>query len=389
MPLRPWPWLLLILCWAGGLVAQTTPTPVAASASTLRVIEIGGTPWERGFSHGQQLQAEIGASFAQWRQDTQQDLGVPLDEFVARFLAATSYDQAVRRWTPELLDEVRGIAAGAGQPFELMFAWQLIDEVWANGRAVLREKCTSVGVDRIGDQPALVAQNLDLPVSSHGYPTVLRVRDEARGLQTLVVTLPGLIAAAGMSSARVAVAVNTLLQLRPCRDGLPVAFVVRGLLLQPDQPSALAFLRRIKHASGQNYTVGGPETAPGFECSAGKVVRWQPVADAPFTFHTNNPLVNDDFAPAYREQLQKGDFDPFVGARPCARLAVCRQTMTATSRPDAAMVQALLSSRQGQPSICNASTFACYLMLPGEEPEMRIAPGRPDRTPFEVLRFQR
>src|SRR5204862_7422542 len=113
--------------------------------------------------------------------------------------------------------------------------------------------------DRIGDQPAFAAQNLDIPAEAHGFQVLLRVRDESRGLQTLVVTESGLVAAAGMNSARVAITCNTLLQLRPCRAGLPVAFVVRGVLMQKDQAAALAFLQGVPHASGQNYIVAGPD----------------------------------------------------------------------------------------------------------------------------------
>ncbi len=289
---------------------------------------------------------------------------------------------------PELLDEVRGIAAGAEQPYATMFAWQLVDEVWAQAPSVLREKCTSVGVDRRGEQPTIVAQNLDVPQWYHGSQVVLRVRDEARGLQQLIVTIPGLVAAAGMNSARVAVAVNTLLQLRPCRDGLPVAFVVRGLLAQPDHGSALAFLQRVAHASGQNYTVGGPATAPGFECSAGKVVQYVPYPEATFTWHTNHPVVNDDFVPGFRERARAAGVDPFVGQRPCPRFAVCQQHLPAGGRPDVAAVKALLASRAGAPSVCNDSTYVCFVALLGEVPELHICKGSSDRAAFTVLRFE-
>jgi hypothetical protein len=365
------------------LVAQDEAPPRTA----LRVVEITGSPWERGCAHGTALRAEIATLLRRWDADLQRNFGVSRDEFVRRFLAGTSYDAAARKWTPELLDEVRGIAAGAAVEYPTMLAWQLIDEIWAMGPAVARDKCTAFGVDRIGGQPAFVAQNLDVPAWYHGFPTVLHLRDEARRLQAFVVTIPGLVGAAGMNNARVAVACNTLLQLRPCRDGLPVAFVVRGLLAQGDHASALAFLQRIVHASGQNYTVGGPLQAPGFECSAGKVVRCEPWPGAPFTFHTNNPFANDDFAAGYAERVRKAGADPFVGVSPCPRLQACRAALPQDARPDVAAVKALLASRASAPSICNDGTYASFVMVLGERPELQIAPGQPDRTPYEVLHF--
>jgi hypothetical protein len=376
-----------LLALAFPLAAQEEARPRTA----LRVVEITGSPWERGCAHGTALRAEIAVLLRRWTADVQQNFGVSRDEFVRRFLDGTSYEAAARKWTPELLDEVRGIAAGAAVDYPTMLVWQLIDEIWASGPVVLRQvthdKCTAFGVDRIGDQPAFVAQNLDVPAWYHGFPTVLHVRDEARGLQAFVVTIPGLVGAAGMNSARVAVACNTLLQLRPCRDGLPVAFVVRGLLAQSDHAQALAFLQRVVHASGQNYTVGGPLQAPGFECSAGKVVRCEPWPGAPFTFHTNNPFANDDFAAGYAERARKAGADPFVGVRACPRLQACRAALPLGAHPDVAAVKALLASRAGAPSICNDGTYASFVMVLGERPELQIAPGQPDRTPYEVLHF--
>jgi hypothetical protein len=375
-----------LLALLAGLSVAAAPVLRAQAPDTVRVLELRGTPYERGVQHGTALRAEIAQMLERWDRELQREYHLALPAFVERFLAATSYDAATRRWLPEMLDEVRGIAAGAGQPYPTMFAWQLIDEVWAQAPSILREKCTSIGVDRRPGQPTITAQNLDLPRWYHDFQCVLRLRDESRGLQQLVVTIPGLVAAAGMSSARIGVAVNTLLQLRPCRDGLPVAFVVRGLLAQPDHGAALAFLRRVAHASGQNYTVGGPDTAPGFECSAGKVVQYLPYAGATFTWHTNHALVNDDFEPGYRERASEGGFDPFVGRRPCPRFEVCRKQLPADSKPDVATVKALLACRDGP--VCNDGTCACVVMLLGETPELHLSKGGSDRAPFTVLRFE-
>jgi hypothetical protein len=375
-----------LLALLAGLSVAAAPV-LRAQSDTVRVLELQGTPYERGVQHGTTFRAEIAELLGRWDRELQREHHLTLPAFVERFLAATSYDAATRRWLPEMLDEVRGIAAGAGQPYATMFAWQLIDEVWAQAPSILREKCTSVGVDRRADQPTITAQNLDVPRWYHGSQCVLRLRDESRDLQQLVVTIPGVVALAGMNSARVGVAVNTLLQLRPCRDGLPVAFVVRGLLAQPDHAAALAFLNRVPHASGQNYTVGGPDTAPGFECSAGKVVQYLPYAAATFTWHTNHACVNDDFEPGYRERASAGGFDPFVGRRRCPRFQVCKKHLPADSKPDVATVKSLLACREGP--VCNDGTLACVVMLLGETPELHISKGGSDQAPFTVLRFDR
>jgi hypothetical protein len=37
--------------------------------------------------------------------------------------------------------------------------------------------------------------------------------------------------------------------------------------------------------------------------------------------------------------------------------------------------------------INNAGTYACTIMILKDDPELHIAPGRPDVEPFQVLRF--
>ena len=65
------------------------------------------------------------------------------------------------------------------------------------------------------------------------------------------------------------------------------------------------FLHRVKHASGQNYVVGGPAQVYSFECSANKVSRFQPPGRPGVVWHTNHPLASDDFGAAYRATLAK------------------------------------------------------------------------------------
>ncbi len=367
------------------LLALALASP-AQETRPLRVVELRGTPYERGLLHGQTLRAEIGTLVELWRHDIAKQSGVDADAFVTRFLAETQFEAAVRRVTPGLLDEVRGIAAGAEQPFATMFAYQLVDEVWAQTPVLFTPKCSTIGLDRDGDRPALVAQNLDLPRWMHAYPTVLRIHEPDRALEQLVVTLPGLIGANGLSSRRIAVGVNTVLQNQPCRDGLPVAFVVRGLLAQEDHVAALRFLHQVKHASGQAYTLGGPDRAPCFEASANKVVPFVAFAGAPRTFHTNHPLVNDEWADRFAAAARDRGKEPRELLR-CDRFdELVRRLGSAAERVGVEQVVQALSSRTPAP-VCNPMTYVCTVMLLGEEPELRIAPGPPDVTPFQTLRF--
>jgi len=375
--LRP---LVLFAAWLAGF-----PLPAQQAPRTLRVVDLSGTPYERGVQHGKALAVEIRALVVLFEQDLATTTGQSTGEFVQRFLQQTQYDAAIRRVTPGLLDEVRGIAAGAGQPFDTMLVYQLIDELWAQAPSMAREKCTTVALARRGDRPTVVAQNLDIPQWMHAHPTVLRIQHSDTGLQELVVTLPGLIGAMGMNSGKVAVCVNTILQLAARRDGLPVAFVVRGLLAQPDDAAARAFLLRVQHACGQAYTIGGPETVTCHEASANKAVPFVSPCGPARVWHTNHPVASDDFAPSFVAAAKKGGKEPGAVRFGCTRFAAVEKGLTTNEAATAEQCMALLADPQHR--VCNTSTYICAVMTLGEQPELRITPGAPDQAVFETVRF--
>ena len=362
------------------LAAATCP----AQQHDLQVVDLTGTAFERGKQHGTQLKAQIADLLPPWRGDLERASGLPAATFVTRFLAATQFLDAAKQHTPDLLDEVRGIAEGAGQPFETMFVYQLIDEIWAQSGIVARDKCSTIGVDRDGDRPTLVAQNLDIPQWMHRYPTVLRIHHADSDLQSLVVTIPGLVAANGINNRRVAVCVNTILQLRPTPTGLPVAFVVRGVLAQRDHAAAVAFLRAVTHASGQAYTIAGPDSAPCFEASAAGVVPWQ--AASHWTWHTNHPLASTDWSPSHLASSERRKVAPETPLR-CRRYDAIAASLPRDRRPtDEDVLQALRLRGKDSP-VCNEGTYVCTLYVLGERPELRLAAGDPNTAAFRTLRF--
>src|SRR5262249_18402406 len=150
--------------------------------------------------------------------------------FIKKFVKQTDYLPTLKKWTPELLDEIQGIAEGAAVDFETMLVFQLIDEYWVNGPGVAGEHCTALGVSRRGDRPTIIAQNMDLEGFRDGFQAILRIKDAKAKRETLLLTHAGLIGLNGLNNRGIGICCNTLTQLANCRDGLPVACVVRGVL---------------------------------------------------------------------------------------------------------------------------------------------------------------
>ncbi|MHC5064232.1 MAG: C45 family autoproteolytic acyltransferase/hydrolase [Planctomycetota bacterium] len=353
----------------------------------VRVLEVSGTPYERGLAHGRAMKSEIHEILGDFKADLEKTYKVEAETFIERFLKDTDFMPAIDKWTPGLLDEVRGIAEGADMPFDEVYTFQLADEIWSMGNWAMREKCTAIAVDRRGDQPTMVAQNMDIPGFYQKFPMLLKVRRE-EGPDTMVLTCPGLIGVNGMNSAAVAVCCNTLLQLRPSRTGLPCLFVVRGVLEREDLASAESWLKEIPHAVGQNYTIGDPSGAKAFECSAGDKVRFLPDPEADFTYHTNHPLVNRDWHPDYLARCEERGRKPEEGLRTCWRFATLQERCPLGSEITMNSIVDVLASRDNeQGPICGDWTYGCTVFVLEEKPTLYLAPGRPDRYGLQKFVF--
>jgi isopenicillin-N N-acyltransferase-like protein len=378
--------LLLVLATAPRPALPGSGGPAEDPPLKLRVVELAGTPYQMGKTHGQVLRTEIRELVERWKKDLARTYRVTSDVFIRAFLEQTDFKPAIDRWTPGLLDEVRGIADGAGVDFDTMYAFQLIDEVWTVGPDLRFPKCTSVAAGKRNGQPAVVAQTLDIPTFYHGFQTVLRIRDERDGLETLVFTIPGVISANGLNSRSVGVCVNAVTQLAYSPEGLPVAFVIRGILRQRTYEEAVKFLEAIRPAAPQTYVIGGPKEAAVFERSAGRMTRFVPFAGAAFSYHTNHPMVNDDFNPKFPELLKRNNLTWESYQARCPRFKYLGELLKDNSAAtDLDALKAIFTNRGS--GINNEDTYGCTIMLLGEKPELHISPGRPDEAKFQVLGF--
>ena len=368
---------------------------VAEAGGKTHYVFLEGTPYERGLTHGKTLKKEINEVVGLWKRDLETNFGMDADAFIARFDSATNYEPEIERRTPGLLEETRGIAEGAGIDFRTMYVFQLIDEYWLNGGAIAEGAgCSSFGFLGEKGEPAYVAQNLDVEGFREGYQTVLHIsRDDAP--DALVFTCAGLLASNGMNENAIGVAVNTISQVRHATEGLPVAFVVRGLLRQKSHDEAVRFLEETTHASGQNYLVGSPAAIGAYECSHDTTARFTPPEGPEIAYHANHPLANENYDSTFRARLEAGDsLDGTSDSE--TRFAALVKRMRATpeeNRRDFAM-DVLRSKDSDESPVCRplvspefVFTMGSCVMELSEDPAFYFAPGPPDTTEFERYRF--
>lgn len=368
---------------------QDTGAPLHAVRKPFYV-ELSGTGYERGLQHGRALKMEIAEVVRRWKDSLREARQQDPDAVIAAFLRDTNFLPAIKAWTPDLLEEVKGIAEGAGQPFDTMLAYQCVDEIWVYFDAPLdAHHCSGLGIARQGDRPALVAQNMDLESFRNGSQTLLRILPAAGEPEQLVFTCAGLIAACGMNRGSVAVCCNTLMQLNASRDGLPVAFVVRGMLARTEGHNVIGFLKRVKHASGQNYIIGLGDHVFDFEASATQVVRFQPVAGGSPVFHTNHPLANKDIKPWYSLPLDSSGNSAVRFAALARRLGPPDSDLG-----DQAVKAALRSKDSEQNPVCRplgqggvSFTFGSVIMTLSGHPTLQLSCGPPDLNEYVLYSF--
>jgi isopenicillin-N N-acyltransferase like protein len=254
---------------------------VAAEGSQLPLIDVSGGPRERGRAHGEALRREIERGLELSRRHS-----APSDpQKLARHL------DAAERWTPGVIEELKGIAEGANRSFEAVFEYNLADERRVFGSL---ERCSSAGLRRDTAGRPVSGQTMDTPEWFESLRVAVRACEKETGLATLAFTIAGSPGLCGVNSAGVAVWCNALYQLASSSEGVPVTCIVRRLLSGTSLAASREFVTGVPHASGQNYLLGSPDGIASFECSAHAVVEVRPRGNE--VWHTNHPVLSDDRA---------------------------------------------------------------------------------------------
>src|SRR5262249_18704675 len=118
---------------------------------TAPYLELPAGARARGRAHGETHRDLVRAHLETWMAHLDGGRAVAPRAYLDRFINDTDFLPAVRRWPPDLIEEVEGIAEGAGLPFRHIWALQMLDEEWAHSmrRAATvqpRSKCSTFAI---------------------------------------------------------------------------------------------------------------------------------------------------------------------------------------------------------------------------------------------------
>jgi isopenicillin-N N-acyltransferase like protein len=357
--------------------------------SNLPILHLNGTPYENGFQHGKIMKNRISELVGLWKKDIEEKYQISADKFITTFLDSTDYIPAIKKWTPDLLEEIKGISDGSGIDFNTTFAFQLIDEIWTNARLInITHHCTSVGINNYkkDGSPNYIAQNIDITPFYHGFEILLDIKDKNIDSRKLVTTFVGYIGANGLNK-YIGITDNTLSDLKSSLNGLPVCCIARGVLEKTSFEEAGNFIKTIKHASGQNYIVGSKQDIISLECSSDLVTQYWPDSTKDYTFHANRPLTNNSYHRAYLAYLKAlyGSIPESISFSD-ERLESIKNIILNNQHISLITIKDALSKKP----ICNSNTVVSTIMEFGNDySELRISPGKPDSTEYIVFRIKK
>ncbi len=357
--------------------------------SKIRVLTLKGTPKERGQTHGETLETLIREILERYKYHLRLNYRKDPDQLIDYFLSNTSFLSAVKKWTPHLLEEVEGIADGVGVDFREIFALQTAahDEGWwFFQKSSTYENCSSLGCFKEENQPALLAQNLDLPNIFEGLEVLLRIKHEDL-LESFVLSHAGFLGEFGMNNQPLGVCCNSLSShLNNSPKGLPFTFIIRSVLEQPDLEKAIEFINNINHASAQNYIISGSERVVCLECSANKTVQFEPYKDARRVYHTNHPLVNDDLIiPPLKLMESSTSHDRFKYLENCLKDSSKKITINTIKNILSSHFGPLCVHQDHQPN--SGYTFSSVICSLSSPPSLNITVGPPCLTEYERFEF--
>ena len=230
--------------------------------TTFPFIDVRGNRREIGRQHGEACREQIRAYAALLAKLLARDGSNQLPGVRQRCSPGELAQRALRflpafeRFAPHLVEEIRGIAEGAGVPFATALLVNVRAEVGGIGAAVGGgEGCTAFAVRQPVADPrqVLVGQNIDQSREMEEFAIVLRVQpDDAP--PALMVTFGGLVGYPGVNAEGVCFMQNQLANGR-WRPGLPHYPLKRVLLEQRDLAGCLAAFDRAELASSANYVL--------------------------------------------------------------------------------------------------------------------------------------
>lgn len=295
----------------------------------LQVIEAAGGHYEIGFAVGAAAGQKIKAAIASYR------IILPREGWSGPWQLPEEYLAAAEAVSPDLVEELRGMAEGAAVSFNDLFFLNALEEALEIQEP---RRCSCIGLNVPGG--CFLAHNEDWYAEDAAHIIVILARP--RGKPAFIsVTAAHFLATIGVNEAGIAQGVNSVASL-DSRAGVPRMFAARAVLEATDLEEAVAIALPNGRAGGYNHMLvsrggrmGNLETAA---CSHAFA------PEDPVIYHTNHYVI-----PAMQAQ-EKGASQHSL--KRYTRLGELAESLPHAADPCRALAEALQDHYNRPYSIC-------------------------------------
>ena len=209
------------------------------------LVEVSGSSYEMGYQHGAQA-AHLVRRYVQW---IEKQTGASRDVLARNSVAFLPTIEAL---SPSLVQEVQGLADGAGISFEEALLCQVRAEVARVGTG----GCTAFALTRsaTADRQPLAGQNLDMEPEYADVAILLWARPDDGRPRALMLTFAGQLGYPGMNQYGLALFNNSLFDYR-WRLGLPRQPLKRAMLERRTVEECVDLLARHRVCSAVNVVL--------------------------------------------------------------------------------------------------------------------------------------
>jgi len=344
-------------------------------------LKVCGSPREMGRDHGEACRQSIGRFLDLGIEQVNRSSSLSRTEAMGH---AARYIPFVADYGPDMLEELRGIAEGAGISLEEAMFLQVRTQLMNPPG----EGCTAFALERkaTAEGSPLIGQNWDWDPSLEEVCIVLRRYPKGKPA-FMSFTQVGLIAYMGLNSEGISVCMN-LLKAQGYRYGVPPYFIVRSICEQASSEGCIQAAERAHRAMSQNVLVGTLQGAIDLEMTVDRVAVLSP-SPVGRLVHTNHFLDAD---------LEACDELVYELPDTLSRYSrINRMLDDLAARPSVDTMKRLMADHEGYPSsICRhvgddpqygyMTTVASIIMEPAEG-RMHLSRGNPCRNPYEAYQL--
>lgn len=234
------------------LPRPTAPARQLERIGTMPILHLSGTPYEMGYQHGTLLRSQAQASVTNMMGFVDREAGF---RFVGGWLARWKLERAWRKMEPHVpadyLEELRGLADGAGIPLAVLERIHALPEMTANSCASFAALGPATKDGRL-----IQIRNLDWAIQSGVQRHAAIFVYHPRGKQSFInIGWVGFIGVlSGVNERGISVSEIGAETVNRSLEGVPMPFLLRRVLEESENlDQAVAVIQTARRTGGYNY----------------------------------------------------------------------------------------------------------------------------------------